>query len=466
MAGILDQLSGGGERWEAWNEAQRSAQSAEMENDGLAVGETPDDGEPAEAEPPVESLSDPAEADVPEAGASADPPSDVSPIPDDTDATEVLPPFEEPRPDEDPGRPRRPSSILGQLASRPGQASGTPVDAGPSAIEHLEDKLDDSFDEDDRLVAETVKRSNPFTPHRIKMLAAVASAVAVIAGLFVAVPRVIEFREAKACDVSHVDAVAAVRTLEKNVAAAKTYKVSPTDGPDVRKDIGKLSALASGRLPSVEACPAGGTAALKSAMSANSRTVDKASSISSDMASLVARIDKGRGEKAVSDARLVLEDRMKSASDLVASSKGKTEDDKPRTDLQTALKAAEKAKGSKDASKLKSASESLQNAIDKVNASISARKSREDRERREREEEERKSQETARQQEEQSAVPQVQPQQTPTYTPQYQAPRHSYTTPRRQAPQPSAPQMPTTPANPSQPAPSAPANPGNNGVIM
>ena len=330
----------------------------------------------------------------------------------------------------------------------------------------MEDKLDDSFDEDDRLVAETVKRSNPFTPHRIKMLAAAASAVAVIAGLFVAVPRVIEFREAKACDVSHVDAVAAVRTLEKNVAAAKTYKVSPTDGPDVRKDIGKLSALASGRLPSVEACPAGGTAALKSAMSANSRTVDKASSISSDMASLVARIDKGRGEKAVSDARLVLEDRMKSASDLVASSKGKTEDDKPRTDLQTALKAAEKAKGSKDASKLKSASESLQNAIDKVNASISARKSREDRERREREEEERKSQETARQQEEQSAVPQVQPQQTPTYTPQYQAPRHSYTTPRRQAPQPSAPQMPTTPANPSQPAPSAPANPGNNGVIM
>lgn len=262
------------------------------------------------------------------------------------------------------------------------------------------------------------------------------------------------------------EAVAAVRTLEKNVAAAKTYKVSPTDGPDVRKDIGKLSALASGRLPSVEACPAGGTAALKSAMSANSRTVDKASSISSDMASLVARIDKGRGDKAVSDARLVLEDRMKSASKLVASSKGKTEDDKPRTDLQTALKAAEKAKGSKDASKLKSASESLQNAIDKVNASISARKSREDRERREREEEERKSQEAARQQEEQSAVPQVQPQQTPTYTPQYQAPRHSYTTPRRQAPQPSAPQTPTTPANPSQPAPSAPANPGNNGVIM
>ena len=169
MAGILDQLSGGGERWEAWNEAQRSAQSAEMENDGLAVGETPDDGEPAEAEPPVESLSDPAEADVPEAGASADPPSDVSPIPDDTDATEVLPPFEEPRPAGILVRPRRPSSILGQLASRPGQASGTPVDAGPSAIEHLEDKLDDSFDEDDRLVAETVKRSNPFTPHRIKM---------------------------------------------------------------------------------------------------------------------------------------------------------------------------------------------------------------------------------------------------------------------------------------------------------
>ena len=330
----------------------------------------------------------------------------------------------------------------------------------------MEDKLDDSFDEDDRLVAETVKRSNPFTPHRIKLLAAAASAVAVIVGLCVAVPRVIEFREAKACDVSHGEAMAAVRTLEKNVAAAKTYKASPTDGPDVRKDIGKLSALASGRLPSVEACPAGGTAALKSAISANSRTVDKASSISSDMASLVARIDKGRGEKAVSDARLVLEDRMKSASDLVASSKGKTEDDKPRTDLQTALKAAEKAKGSKDASKLKSASEKLQNAIDKVNASISARKSREDRERREREEEERKSQEAARQQEEQSAVPQVQPQQTPTYTPQYQAPRHSYTPPRRQAPRPSAPQTPSTPAKPSQPAPSAPANPGNNGVIM
>ena len=110
MAGILDQLSGGGERWEAWNEAQRSAQSAEMENDGLAVGETPDDGEPAEAEPPVESLSDPAEA-----GASADPPSDVSPIPDDTDATEVLPPFEEPRQDEPPGRrstPARPPSSI------------------------------------------------------------------------------------------------------------------------------------------------------------------------------------------------------------------------------------------------------------------------------------------------------------------------------------------------------------------
>lgn len=247
MAGILDQLSGGGERWEAWNEAQRSAQSAEMENDGLAVGETPDDGEPAEAEPPVESLSDPAEADVPEAGASADPPSDVSPIPDDTDATEVLPPFEEPRPDEDPGRPRRPSSILGQLASRPGQASGTPVDAGPSAIEHLEDKLDDSFDEDDRLVAETVKRSNPFTPHRIKMLAAAASAVAVIAGLFVAVPRVIEFREAKACDVSHVDAVAAVRTLEKNVAAAKTYKVLPHGRP--RRQEGHREALRSGLRP-------------------------------------------------------------------------------------------------------------------------------------------------------------------------------------------------------------------------
>lgn len=142
MAGILDQLSGGGERWEAWNEAQRSAQSAELENDGLAAGETPDDADSTGAEPAAESLSDPAEADVPETDASADPPSDVLPIPDDADATEVLPPFEEPRPDEDPGRLRRPSSILGQLASRPGQASGTPVDAGTSAIEHLEDKLD------------------------------------------------------------------------------------------------------------------------------------------------------------------------------------------------------------------------------------------------------------------------------------------------------------------------------------
>lgn len=432
---ILDQLSGSSERW---NASQRDTHPDDADMDAATTGTVSDD---------IQSPIEPSNPDaLMESDAQADPDRVPETIESDDDAT----------------RPRHPAGILSQLASN---RQNRPTPTTESAVLHLEQRLDESFEEPDRPSDSKTVRA-PLSPRRILTLAAIAAAVAALAGACAAVPHIIGMREAKVCDASRTAAASAVGTLEKNITAAKTYEASSADDAKTKSAIGKLSALASRAVPHVRNCPAGDIDVLKSASAANLETVDDASSTSKDMASLVKRIDRLRGDKTLSDARLVLTDRIDAAGKLLSSSEGKTDGPAARKNLRTVLESARKTKDSKNAAKIKQASRNLQSAIDKVDSSIEARKNREDRERKAREEEERKRQEAAlQQQEQQSASQQNQTQQSQNTTPQYQAPRQSYTPPRRQQ----TPSTPSTPAQPSQPAPSTPstpADPGNNGVIM
>lgn len=470
---ILDQLSGSSERW---NASQRDTHPDDADMDAATTGIVPDGvqspaepdapAEPSEPVEAVEAVESDAQDDfdrVPEPIGSDDMPA-TFPEPeadDDTDVTEVLPPASDPRPDEAAAQPRHPSGILSQLAS---DRQARPTPTAESAVLHLEQRLDESFEEPDRPSDSKTARA-PLSPRRILTLAAIVAAVAALAGACAAVPHIIGMREARICDTSRTAAVSAVGTLKKNITAAKTYKATSADDAKTRSAIGKLSALASRTVPHVRNCPTDDIEALKSASAANLETVDDATSTSKDMASLVKRIDRLRDDKTLSDARLALTDRIDTAGKLLSSSEGKTDGDDARKNLRTVLESARKTKDSKDTAKIKQASKDLQSAIDKVNSSITARKNREDNERKAREEEERKRQESASQQEQQTTPQQTQTQQSQTTTPQYQAPRQSYTTPRRQQ-TPSTPTTPSTPAQPTQPTPATPADPGTNGVIM
>ncbi len=455
MSGILDQLSGGGERWKAWNVDQEPdpENNAEQSEDG--IGPSPGDVGSVRSD----MVPDPSSNDGDDTGWT------VEDAIADRDATEVISPVVDPQASDPADRPRRSSNILDQLSS-PSRgmpaAVDPPADGIPSAVLRLEDRLDESLEDDGPGSVPTI-RPNAFTPRRIRLILASAVAVMVTAGACMLAPHIMQMRESRVCEASHTDAVEAVETLKKNITAAKAYKVSSDDTATTVKDIGKLTTLASRRIPSIKTCPSTGFEAIKAVSSANLQTADKATNLSDDMAALVKKIGKARDRQELASARRTLTERIDTASKLLSSSEGKTDDDTVRTTLRNTLKKAETLKDSKDVSKLEKTTETLQAAIDKVNSSVASRESREDKERQEREEAERKQQEETSQQQSEA---QERTQQSQSYTPQYQTPQRSYTTPRQQTATPSTPQTPSTPSQPSDSGTTTPADPGNNGVIM